>query len=80
MKRVRAPMLKLRQEKDLPFENALRPTTLDEYVGQVRAKKVLSTALRAARARGEAVDHVLLHGNPGFGKTTFRKQKFSSTT
>ncbi len=63
-------MLKLRQEQDSPFENVLRPASLQEYVGQERAKKVLTTALVAARARGEELDHILLHGSPGFGKTT----------
>jgi Holliday junction DNA helicase RuvB len=60
----------LREKRDAPFENLLRPRTLDEYIGQERVKKVLSTALKAARARHEPVDHVLIHGAPGLGKTT----------
>ena len=60
----------LRAEKDAPFENALRPRVLREYIGQARVKKVLATAIRAARGRKEPLDHVLLHGGPGLGKTT----------
>lgn len=70
MKRRKPALVALRQERDAPFENALRPATLQEYVGQARAKKVLTTALQAARRRGDALDHILLHGSPGFGKTT----------
>ncbi len=65
-----SPILALREERDEPFENVLRPRALAEYVGQERVKKVLGTALKAARARGESLDHVLLHGGPGLGKTT----------
>lgn len=64
------PVAALREERDTPFENVLRPRTLDEYVGQARIKKVLATALGAAKHRGEPLDHVLLHGGPGLGKTT----------
>jgi Holliday junction DNA helicase RuvB len=60
----------LREQRDAPFENLLRPRSIGEYVGQVRVKKVLATALKAARGRGEPVDHVLVHGAPGLGKTT----------
>lgn len=70
MKRSRTALLALQQGSDLPFENTLRPSSLGEYVGQERAKKVLTTALKAASARGEELDHILLHGSPGFGKTT----------
>jgi Holliday junction DNA helicase RuvB len=66
----KAAMVRLRSERDAPFENVLRPRSLDEYVGQERVKKVLATALSAARARKEPLDHVLLHGGPGLGKTT----------
>jgi len=66
----KAAMVQLRGERDAPFENVLRPTVLSEYVGQERAKKILRTALAAARSRKEALDHVLLHGGPGLGKTT----------
>lgn len=51
-------------------ETTLRPATLGEYIGQVEAKRSLTTLLQAARERGEAADHLLLHGPPGLGKTT----------
>ena len=51
-------------------ENSLRPHTLREYIGQERAKQNLSIFIEAARRRSEALDHVLLHGPPGLGKTT----------
>jgi len=49
---------------------SLRPRTLDEYVGQVLVTESLSIAITAARKRGEPVEHILLHGPPGLGKTT----------
>ncbi len=51
-------------------EQSLRPRTLQEYVGQAKAKENLSIYIEAARRRTEALDHVLLHGPPGLGKTT----------
>jgi len=51
-------------------EAALRPTRLAEFVGQAQAKENLAVFVEAARTRGEALDHVLLHGPPGLGKTT----------
>ena len=51
-------------------ENSLRPHTLREYIGQEKAKQYLSIFIEAARRRSEALDHVLLHGPPGLGKTT----------
>jgi Holliday junction DNA helicase RuvB len=51
-------------------ERSLRPRRLDEFVGQARVKEQLSIALAAAKARGEALDHVLLVGPPGLGKTS----------
>lgn len=51
-------------------EVSLRPRTLDEYIGQERAKENLGVYIKAARMRGEALDHVLLYGPPGLGKTT----------
>ena len=51
-------------------ENILRPKTLAEYVGQDKVKQNLSVYMEAAKARGEALDHVLLYGPPGLGKTT----------
>ena len=52
------------------FERALRPKALDEYVGQEKVREKLSIFISAARKRGEALDHVLLFGPPGLGKTT----------
>ncbi|MFN7834596.1 MAG: Holliday junction branch migration DNA helicase RuvB [Burkholderiaceae bacterium] len=52
------------------FERALRPRQLDEYVGQQKIRDQLDIFIRAARARNEALDHVLLFGPPGLGKTT----------
>ncbi|MCL2884811.1 MAG: Holliday junction branch migration DNA helicase RuvB [Oscillospiraceae bacterium] len=51
-------------------DNPLRPRTLDEYIGQEKAKENLRVFIAAAKARGEALDHVLLCGPPGLGKTT----------
>jgi len=51
-------------------EAALRPTRLAEFIGQAQAKANLAVFVEAARTRGEALDHVLLHGPPGLGKTT----------
>ena len=51
-------------------ENSLRPKTLEDYVGQTKAKGNLRVYLRAAQQRGEPMDHVLLYGPPGLGKTT----------
>jgi Holliday junction DNA helicase RuvB len=53
-----------------PVDHALRPKLLGQYIGQEQLKSNLSIALKAAQARGEALDHVLLHGFPGLGKTT----------
>ncbi|MFH1284599.1 MAG: Holliday junction branch migration DNA helicase RuvB [Candidatus Peregrinibacteria bacterium] len=52
------------------FENKLRPKTLDEFIGQQNLKDNLKIAIEAAKKRGECIDHVLLHGSPGLGKTT----------
>ncbi len=54
----------------LESENPLRPKTLDEYIGQEKAKENLSVFIKAARLRQEPLDHVLLYGPPGLGKTT----------
>ena len=51
-------------------EGSLRPRTLDEYIGQEKAKDNLRVFIQAAKMRGESLDHVLLHGPPGLGKTT----------
>ena len=55
---------------DTETEVSLRPKTLNEYIGQTKAKENLSIFLEAAKRRGESVDHVLLYGPPGLGKTT----------
>lgn len=51
-------------------DNPLRPKTLDEYIGQEKAKENLKVFIEAAKLRGESLDHVLLYGPPGLGKTT----------
>jgi Holliday junction DNA helicase RuvB len=65
--RVTAPVL-APEEDDL--ERSLRPRRLEDFVGQERVKEQLSIALEAAKGRGEALDHLLLAGPPGLGKTT----------
>ena len=55
---------------DLPFDTALRPRTLDEYIGQAHVKENLAVFIGAAQIRKEPLDHVLLYGPPGLGKTT----------
>jgi len=57
-------------DEDARLDASVRPKTLDEYIGQKRVKENISIALEAARNRGEALDHVLLYGPPGLGKTT----------
>jgi Holliday junction DNA helicase RuvB len=59
-----------RQVEDLGLEFGLRPRSLAEFIGQEEARRNLEIAMAAARARGEAVDHILVHGPPGLGKTT----------
>ena len=56
--------------EDQGIENHLRPQSLDEYIGQQKAKDMLRVYIDAAKARGEALDHVLFYGPPGLGKTT----------
>ncbi|MDP9374300.1 MAG: Holliday junction branch migration DNA helicase RuvB [Chloroflexota bacterium] len=58
------------REEDRVLETSLRPRKLDEYIGQDRVKDNLRIVIEAAKARGEALDHVLLYGPPGLGKTT----------
>ena len=57
-------------EDDSSFELKLRPQRLGEFIGQAKVKENLAVAIEAARNRGEALDHVLLYGPPGLGKTT----------
>lgn len=58
------------QEEEIQFEATLRPQRLEDFTGQAKLKEVLSISIEAARQRGEAMDHVLLYGPPGLGKTT----------
>ncbi|MBW2559796.1 MAG: Holliday junction branch migration DNA helicase RuvB [Deltaproteobacteria bacterium] len=68
---MKAPILDPEQfSEEEGFEYSLRPKTLAEYVGQEKIKENLSIFMEAARLRGEALDHVLLSGPPGLGKTT----------
>ena len=55
---------------DAEIENSLRPTSFDEYIGQEKVKESLSVYIKAAKSRKESLDHVLLYGPPGLGKTT----------
>ena len=57
-------------EDDASFELKLRPRYLREFIGQKKVKENLAVAVEAAKSRGEALDHVLLYGPPGLGKTT----------
>ena len=63
-------MTATRVDEDVQYEAGLRPRTLDEYIGQERIRENLQVSITAARQRGEALDHVLLYGPPGLGKTT----------
>ncbi|MCF6097790.1 Holliday junction branch migration DNA helicase RuvB [Thermovorax subterraneus] len=66
--RLVTPLLKGEDESD--FELGLRPTNFDDYIGQDQVKESLKIFVRAALKRGEPLDHVLLYGPPGLGKTT----------
>src|SRR6202521_4543489 len=59
-----------RVDEDAQYEAGLRPRVLDDYIGQDRVRENLQVSIAAARQRGEALDHVLLFGPPGLGKTT----------
>src|SRR6476619_6879578 len=59
-----------RGDEDAQYEAGLRPRTLDDYIGQDRVRENLHVSIQAAKQRGEALDHVLLYGPPGLGKTT----------
>src|ERR1700761_6572916 len=58
------------RDEDRQFEAALRPNALADFAGQSKVKENLAIAIEAAKKRGEAMDHVLLYGPPGLGKTT----------
>ena len=66
--RIINPELENRQEENL--ENSLRPQNLDEYIGQTKVKENMKIYIEAAKKRGEPLDHCLLYGPPGLGKTT----------
>ena len=57
-------------EDDLEFERSLRPSTFEDFPGQEQVKEKLKIYIEAANQRGEPLDHILLHGPPGLGKTT----------
>ena len=57
-------------EGEVQAELSLRPQTLQQYIGQQKVKEELAVYIQAARSRSEALDHVLLYGPPGLGKTT----------
>ena len=58
------------QNEDVDIENSLRPKSLDDYLGQEKTKEQLKIFIEAAKSRNEPLDHVLLYGPPGLGKTT----------
>ena len=57
-------------DEESSYELSLRPRVLAEYIGQQNVKENLDVAIQAARKRGEPLDHILLYGPPGLGKTT----------
>ena len=65
-----AVLTPVRTKEDIQFEDSLRPRTFDEFVGQETIKSNLKIFIEAARKRGEQLDHVLLYGPPGLGKTS----------
>jgi Holliday junction DNA helicase RuvB len=67
IERVLSPKLR---DEDIALDTSLRPRRLADYIGQERIKQNLAILLQAAKGRGEAIDHVLLYGPPGLGKTT----------
>ncbi len=67
LQRINNPVV---QTEDNEFDKALRPKTLDEFIGQNHLKKLLDISIKAARQRNESLDHVLFYGPPGLGKTT----------
>ena len=63
-------IISTRQLSEDETENSLRPKTMADYIGQTKAKENLKVYIEAARLRGEPLDHTLLYGPPGLGKTT----------
>ena len=66
--KIISPELENIEEERL--EKSLRPKTLNEYIGQTKVKENMKVYIEAAKKRGEPLDHVLLYGPPGVGKTT----------
>ena len=62
--------------KERDFENTLRPLKFEDFSGQEKVVNNLRVFVEAARLRGESLDHTLLHGPPGLGKTTLSKYSF----
>ena len=56
--------------EDVELDRAMRPRTLKEFIGQTHIKELLDISIKAAKLRGESLDHILLYGPPGLGKTT----------
>ncbi|HRT60650.1 MAG TPA: AAA family ATPase, partial [Candidatus Syntrophosphaera sp.] len=67
LERINTP---LERPEDTEFDRALRPRTLNEFIGQNQLKQLLDISIKAARLRKEPLDHVLFYGPPGLGKTT----------
>lgn len=67
LERINNPVV---QSEDSEFDRALRPKSLDDFIGQNHIKKLLDISIRAAKMRNESLDHVLFYGPPGLGKTT----------
>ncbi|HQQ67265.1 MAG TPA: Holliday junction branch migration DNA helicase RuvB [Candidatus Cloacimonadota bacterium] len=67
LERINNPVV---QSEDSEFDRALRPKTLHDFIGQDHIKELLDISIKAAKLRGEALDHVLFYGPPGLGKTT----------
>ena len=57
-------------DEDIKIEGSLRPQVLKDYIGQQKAKEILSVYIEAAKQRQDALDHILFYGPPGLGKTT----------
>jgi len=68
--KIEAVLSPIRTKEDIQFEDSLRPRTFDEFVGQETIKANLKIFIQAARKRDESLDHVLLYGPPGLGKTS----------
>ena len=58
------------EKEEKVLENTLRPQQLDDYIGQSRIREMMKIYIQASKSRGESMDHVLLYGPPGLGKTT----------